>query len=479
MNWKINYDPFYKDLVQYAGIDIVKEAGYIEDKVVSFQEYDYLLNILCTPFNFLKFNKSIKNPCILLQTGSFNPIHSGHIENMILAKEILEKNNCTVIGGYFSPDHDEYVSTKSGHNLNINERIKLINDEIKFIDWLAIDSFNGIFTKHAINYTFIIDRLQQYLQKYLNATIPIVYLAGSDNARFSLTFAQKGNCAIIKRPNYEKEFQTYKERTSGHNNILWIENNNNSSSTPLRKEKITFPKKSLHLRICDDDKRNKEIINLLGNNFEYMIVDYLEIQIKKFNKIKEPIISLDPFIKGNHNIQISRNYDLFGSKCLGFINRPGSKILHEQIKNIPISDYNLFDDDSHTKATLNYITELLKYSNIKINEKITLHNNHQNEILDIRDFLLNKEESGLVITFDNKQYRVPYIYPYVDTYIRASINNPKKFSLNIWKINKEHFNNETIDNEYFRFFTDVLKFDKKMTIKNLCDFHISLLEYLI
>jgi hypothetical protein len=51
---------------------------------------------------------------VLLTTGAFSPVHSGHIQMMESARAELEARGYFVAGGYLSPSHDSYVSTKLG-----------------------------------------------------------------------------------------------------------------------------------------------------------------------------------------------------------------------------------------------------------------------------------------------------------------------------------------------------------------------------
>ena len=91
-----------------------------------------------------KYNKN-EELVILLTTGSLNPIHSGHIDMMNFAKKELEsyKKNSkkyTVIGGFISPSHDEYVSTKPSYICS-NDRVKMIKAAVKNSYWIECDEW--------------------------------------------------------------------------------------------------------------------------------------------------------------------------------------------------------------------------------------------------------------------------------------------------------------------------------------------------
>ena len=73
-----------------------------------------------TDITILRSNLTRANPnrenVVLIKTGALNPVHRGHISNMIKAKQYLEDvQGYNVIGGYLSPTHDQYVSGKLAH----------------------------------------------------------------------------------------------------------------------------------------------------------------------------------------------------------------------------------------------------------------------------------------------------------------------------------------------------------------------------
>jgi hypothetical protein len=58
-------------------------------------------------------------------------------------------------------------------------------------------------------------------------------------------------------------------------------------------------------------------------------------------------------------------------------------------------------------------------------------NQQVREVLDCRDFLIGDINNGLVITIKDKIVRVPYVYPYACPFIRASIDGPLLFSIEV------------------------------------------------
>ena len=80
------------------------------------------------------------------------------------------------------------------------------------------------------------------------------------------------------------------------------------------------------------------------------------------------IISLDSQILGNYNFRLSRLYDTFGYRYLGF---HISNL--EEINKIPEDrEYVLYDDDICGGSTINFAREYLRNKNIKIIIKLFL-----------------------------------------------------------------------------------------------------------
>lgn len=82
----------------------------------------------------------MKNKIILLLSGSLNPVHYGHLEMLIKAKEYMERCcNCTIVYAFLAPSSDKYVESKLG-----SEAISLANrNEMCFMiakgyDWIKV-----------------------------------------------------------------------------------------------------------------------------------------------------------------------------------------------------------------------------------------------------------------------------------------------------------------------------------------------------
>jgi nicotinic acid mononucleotide adenylyltransferase len=448
LKWKIDRDPYYSKLYEKYGEEHIIDAGFFEDTASEDIDINASLDIECTPYHFLK-KRLIEsdNPCVILSTGSFSPVHNGHVEMMVKAKECLEKNGWDVVGGYLAPDHDEYIHHKLGDEaIPFHYRMKAALDAISDEDWLTIDPWAGVFHTNAVNFTDIIVRLERYLERYLGKHIPVFFVFGGDNANFVQTFELEGHCVVVSRPGYEEDVKFYLEglKLDDSDRIYWATNNNGLSSTNVRKvQKWQMVQKELIVRHDDKaDSRDEQIMELLRERFDDVIEVNAADQQLELELISGKIINLDSLTKSHFNLEISRLYDSFGIKQLGYTHRPNSVRLSLQGIEIPKEDgYFLFDDDICSGGTIDFATNLLKDRGIKVVGSASFFKSkNKQEVIDIRDFLFNTKNGGLVVLGrDDYPVRYPYIYPFVCPFVRSSINDPKRFSKKVWEINMEYF----------------------------------------
>jgi nicotinic acid mononucleotide adenylyltransferase len=491
MHWKIKRDHFYNELYPLIGEEGIKEAGFFYDNAKNDTDIESTINLLCTPFSFEAI-QSASNPVVLLCTGSFCPAHKGHLAIMMEARKKLESEKFQVVAGYFSPGHDEYIYDKNGvESISSQERIRLLQQLIDHEGqghWLAVDPWEAIFNKVAVNFTDVITRLEMYLKKWTSKKINVCYVCGADNARFALTFLLKGNCVIADRPSYELPFNFYKRRLNEKNNIFWIDANYKESSTEIRnkvKTKIIL-QKSLSLRLDDNDEREHDIEEELKKHFKNLKINKLKDQKIIFEQLDQKNqISIDSMLQAKLNLKISRCYDLFGSRFLKYTERPGSDSIKKQIESFNLDViYNIFDDDLHSGGTKHFVIDYLKSAGIRTDSFITLTTSDENEeTLDARDFIIGGINNGLVVKINDCLYRVPYVYPYNCPYIRASVQDSMNFSIQVWRINKKYFENnfKTLGElpELCQKLFLILNFKPETSMSEICEWHIQqLLTYI-
>jgi nicotinic acid mononucleotide adenylyltransferase len=458
--WKIERDPFYREVYRAFGEEKVLEAGFIYDSDEVNRDVTSTTGLLCTPLgkiakNLEQYRKNpaaAKGPCVLVNTGSFAPIHEGHTLIMGQAKAAAEAAGWEVVGGFISPSHDEYIRAKTWPDwIRIHHRLRAVQRMVKGSDWLAADPWEGVFNKVAINFTDVIVRTEAYLRHHVG-DVPVFFVCGGDNARFALTFLAKGRCIVVNRPGYEDRFNKYKRLLSGlvpapgaEERILWSEGGNALSSTGIRKAH-SFTSESpakLTLRVEEMSPLEPAIRGLLGRRFERVTEKTASEQREQFKDISSlPLISLDPIFPGKRNFEVSRLYDLFGACQLGYTNRPGSAPVGTQGGFIEDGSYYLFDDDIHTGGTMKYAKSMLPDAvKVKGVFSFSVSAADEGEILDCRDFIVDGNPlAGLVVRLpDGAQARAPYVYPYVCPFFRASVDDPLGFSIEVWSANAEHY----------------------------------------
>jgi nicotinic acid mononucleotide adenylyltransferase len=488
MHWKIKRDPFYSSLYEKGGMQLVEEGGFFYDTSPGDTDIRESLKILCTPLTYVEMQlKNAKNPCVLLSTGSFSPLHSGHIEMMYLAKERAEEAGYQVLGGYISPGHDEYVLSKVKEDYTIALRIKMAQEALRDHGWLFIDPWEGVFAKVAVNFTDVVYRLEAYLEKYLGEKIPVFFVAGSDNARFSLAFENRGHCVVIDRPGYQQQFEKYREKFSGSDRILFTGRQTESnSSTLLRKSAVPFVNiPSLELRCEHYDERENFVIDLLSRYFENVNVSYFSEEKSRIEEMLSKTrvtVSIDSLFESDYNLRMSRCFDIGGMHSLGYSNRPGFPLIEDQA--LPNNvDCDIYDDDIHSGKTMKFAEGLLSLEHCNVIEKLSLRKTGSmfTEVLDARDFLVGEKNSGLVVKFPkNTLVRVPYVYPYVSPEIRCSITNPVQFSAEIWKINADYFSKKgtLLKNISYPQPFLLAGFSPEETMENVCQWHFRMLSNL-
>ena len=82
------------------------------------------------------------NLAILVSTGAYNPIHRGHIQIMSMAKTECEWAGYSVIGGFISPSHRNYLVFKGGHDYySDTDRIEMARLATLDSDWIDVSTW--------------------------------------------------------------------------------------------------------------------------------------------------------------------------------------------------------------------------------------------------------------------------------------------------------------------------------------------------
>lgn len=519
--WKVLRDNYYSEVYrEYKSEEVLDRAGFIFD-TLELNDMDYYnINLLTTPFDKLKKDvEYIKNPVVLLSTGGFNPIHEGHIKMMEEAKKVLTNDGYDVIGGYFSLSHEDYIATKPYYIKNQYERIDEARKYLKASDWLMADPFESLYVKTIVNFTDVVERLEQYLQKHVDKRIRVAYVFGGDNVEFMYCFKRKGLAVCLNRNGYNEKFLDMKKQAS--EGMYFIDNSDDTSELSSRdfrkqaiKEKEAKEYNGIYLvrneglrpfeHYVTEDNVGKllmlqreflnKLVKLLSDTFEGKVpVKVLDIegQLKEAEECLsgKKTINLDSYFKGTYNLEVSRLFSIssYQDKYIDLVGRLGHESIREQISKIDKGHYILVDDDSVTGRTLKSVREKLP-SDVIIDDTYILANKMNDEVFDVvdlRDFVIGASNSGLVVQLPNKEIlRVPYVMPYVNLTTRASIEPSKEreFTIKIWKMNKEFYTqlNSNLKlkdaDESFRRLMNYIGFEDETKIIDICEWHICKLQ---
>lgn len=461
--WKVLRDPLYNQLYEDNclkedfKLQYLYDAGFFQDRFESPEEAKCVTNIsqFTTPVDKILNNIGcFKGKCIvLLSTGGLSPIHHGHISMMEAAKERLEKDGHKVVGGYLSPSHDDYVSTKHGGEAKLSaaHRVHLCQLAVKDSNWLMIDPWEAQYVPTDINFTDVVLRLQSYLNKYLpDHNLEIWYICGADNWKFSRVFEKYNGCVVVGREGHACEvIET--------NNIKYTQNVStyaNYSSTAARRwrpelmpsevsQKYFKWKKNILSADCILSK-NQELY-LIRDDWFWSLAPWIQTKItvgmaeKAKNKFKqglslairnafqevslpdlpvdleirtyglrgqagfvtgiraqESVLNLDVCTNGGQGLNLSRKFSLADGQISSrqLIPRPGYPEIDEQINQIQPGKYTLIDDDIATGNTINMVMGLLPES-VEITKIRTL-----------MDFSRKKYHENNLGTFDPEPFDV-------------------------------------------------------------------------
>ncbi len=121
----------------------------------------------------------------LLMTGSFSPIHIGHLSSAALAAERVEAEGFQVTKIIFSPSHDSYLSRKlSGGRrpLSGDERILLMEKAIESSEDLKKKWF-CVVDRTELDADDFIEHVDVRRMVEEREGVPVVFVAGADLAR--------------------------------------------------------------------------------------------------------------------------------------------------------------------------------------------------------------------------------------------------------------------------------------------------------
>ena len=147
--------------------------------------------------------KCLRRPkAVLLSTGSFNPVHAGHVSMLESAKTQVESQGYDVVAGFLSPSSDLYVKPKMESILRKSkkeegakasslrmlfapskERLKIIDLALVDSTWLSSASWESE-QPRFVDFPQVLEALDEWLHQENFFTSPddkVVYVCGYDH----------------------------------------------------------------------------------------------------------------------------------------------------------------------------------------------------------------------------------------------------------------------------------------------------------
>lgn len=199
-------DKYFQALYNQTGnIQDLIEAGWM-DKIL---DVDFNLNSSTTPIETIK-GSAAEEASVLFYPGCYAPVHEGHVGAMRLAKETVEATGETVVAGFFTPDHDDYIMRKTNNDERFiaSNRIRILNETIKDDPWMHVDTWAALTAPTDLNFTTLYDRLDTYLKQHVpNKKVKIYMVFGGDNYLFANTFVEHGYGVCVGREGVNIDLQ--------------------------------------------------------------------------------------------------------------------------------------------------------------------------------------------------------------------------------------------------------------------------------
>ncbi len=548
--WKLLRDPLYAAAyTQLGSREAMDEAGFFDDGG-DFEARDDPREDprwLTTPLHRVRERLAAARAgghepealAVLVTTGALCPVHAGHVEMMNIARRALERRGVHVLGGYLSPDHNGYVGAKRGADaLPASVRLARCEQAARASDWLMVDPWNALHTPRALNFSEVLARLDRYLSRHVQTVtkIRVVYVFGSDNARFALAFAARGHAVCVRRPGHADALARYAgdPRVQGNPRVLMVDD---ASARALASSELPppalepGPEGSARLYLRDEgdwllapwlhEPRRRvatlrraharfleELVAALTRGFgaaawperaRALTVERLELDAAAASASAElrggaRALSLDPCLPAQHNLGLSRCYTLCdGRRRAALVARPGWPPIAEQLRALPEGDYVLLDDDTVTGETLERVRELLPTGRAleraeflcRVDEvRARCPEGALIDLCDARDFLVGAREGGLVVELPNGLHaRAPYLLPYVRPSARVSLpaTSELRFSRSLWRANLEFFARAPAlrvrdMSPAFQVLARYLDFAADATMTTLCQWHLDRLR---
>lgn len=478
------YNTLLETVTHSEAVRILIEAGCFDDLLE--ERIQHPTHFMSAPYPLVKrIHEEVKaktpgiRQAVVVSTGSYDPLHEGHMESVVRAKEFIEATGkAKVIAGFMSPSHDHYVRQKNPGGVVDFQRI---HENTLFVEkapynkpqqWIFHENWEALGINVAVNFTDVVVYIDGMLKAHVGADIDIYYVFGGDNAAFGLAFSHnddelaKGIC--VGRPGYDID-PFVVDNINKSSTLFYTEGFNGMSSTQIRalRGETVVPEVNddpeLPFVLRDDLYLSAEWMKPLLGTDKVMekcnvFMDTLITEFKKsFSEVRildvqaqlietrkhleenfkgKNILSCDVYFQGDKTIRASRLFDVAASQTHGKTSHFASA---DALDGTDKNEYVFVDDDivsgfflSEVKKNFT-ITDAVSMADLSVQEDYL-------DIADSRDFLVGALNGGLMMDADIP-FRAPYLSPFVDMIARLSMPAPniRNFNIAIWEANAEFY----------------------------------------
>lgn len=468
---------------------LMDRVGFFEESFETSPEW-YLENLI-TPINRVRDNlleySGGGSVVVLLTTGGFSPLHLGHVEMMERAREVLESNGHNVVGGYFSPSHDEYVGTKRGGEAacEASVRVEMVRRSLVGYDWLDVDPWESMYCEGSVNYTEVLARLEKYLNVYLgdlvgDSKIRVCYVFGTDNIGFVDVFRSNEGSMCVYVGDRDSEYDWL---VGGNVGMTYFTSSNklDYSSTDFRRGRSEVLSKEMR-DIWDEINDSRSLcdgVYEIRDDFELSInekikdrlymkegliqliyvyvdcdVELLSVsdQVSRFSDWRGDmpnVVSLDVYVSTGNDLGMSRVFEISSGQYVarGLSDRIGSD--NGNVCRHFEDGYWVVDDDTASGYTLDRVNELIEgefLGFVGLNDLVRDHGRDCVDVVDLRDFIFGASHGGLAVRLGEQDVRVMYALPYVNVASRATVRygDVMEFSKRLVEWNIELYKNSGV-----------------------------------
>lgn len=459
------YGPLYRQSLSSTGshsesVRIISAAGCFDDQLGERPQEDSWF--LSGPYDLLaeRYRAGARN-VVLVGTGSYDPMHNGHVAMMTTTRSLLESQDSevNVVGAVMSSSHDSYVRRyKTQEGVLQEERIyrnqRFLEAHVDNREqWIIHDHWETRGVPLAVNFTDVLNHIGAMLNLHVGADIEMVYVFGSDAQAFAPSFEAVqeplASAACVVRPGYP-----ILTKTLSLQRCLIVPGGLDESSTKIRaREKEAFiirgdaERSTRHLSeiLPDYDLRlqifRADLHQVFQDIFAYVEIIDVEQQLEltrrhlELHHPRKRTISADVYFTGDISARRSRLF------------HPGSSqhhshgILEEKTDPSPTGREPLVfvDDDIWSGFTLTSLRQKYWIEHAVSMSKLSVPGPHL-DIVDERDFLIGAAHGGLMTGMDGGT-RFPYLSPFVDLGSRASVPTGRIQEVNVrlWNANRDFY----------------------------------------